>query len=278
MDLTPFQKLLVARVFREKPASRALFEDFVSNQLRLGDCRMSADEIDAADKSDASFQRSAAIAEEHEVAREIPVTDEMKAAGAQELKVRISGCLISPEYWAAKVYRAMAAVAPTSFEPTDHDIRHLAIAMLAGAQDCAFAEAVIMFGRQPEHRQQMNLKAARAAFDHPGYLPSIAAARQDVANQTERRLNAWGKHADHIRVDRDNAQEMSERLTIENADLRDKLARKSEAAMRVSDDKDATIAALRAQLAAFVDPGPEPSKPNPFRDFLGDPRRIGGMS
>lgn len=134
MDLTPFQKLLVARVFREQPASRALFEDFVSNQLRLGDCRMSADEIDATDKSDASFQRSAAIAEAHEhemvlngthpryigyggegralhvePAPEIPVTAEMIVAGKEA--ARVIGVAKGSDQLSV-VYRAMAAVAP----------------------------------------------------------------------------------------------------------------------------------------------------------------------
>lgn len=217
MDLTPFQKLLVARVFREQPASRALFEDFVSNQLRLGDCRMSADEIDATDKSDASFQRSAAIAEAHE--------HEMVLNGTHP---RYSGypvddCALDVE---------MAPEIPVTDEMSD--------AALLAFDSC---EGTIRASLEASYR-------------------AMAAVAPKPAWHSE----STGNHSYLV-------------------DLRDKLARKSEAAMRVSDDKDATIAALRAQIAAFTVQnvrsvaGEEvTATPSPFRDFLGDPRRIGGMS
>lgn len=162
----------------------------------------------------------------------------------------------------------MNTSADAPFEPTEHDIRHLAIAMLAGAQDCSFNEAAKRFGRMSKGQQDKCLRASRAAFAHPGYLPSIVSQRRDM-NQQARQI----------------ARETSEK---ENPMWAQYLAAK-----RRITELSAENDALKAQVAAFTASSPPASDtPLPERRPDGtlkpaskpwsasvpnsDPRRIGG--
>lgn len=188
---------------------------------------------------------------------EIAVTQEMIAAGVQELLVA-QGCVISESYWAEKIYRAMAALAPITSEPTDADVESLAICLLAGLRDCSFTEAKSQF--EAHHRVRM-LRAARAAFDHPGYLPSIKAARQDVANHRKALVSAPPQP--DFRAERDNLLEVAidqatqiNALEGEKAALIAKDNLQHEFNISLADkniSKDAKIAALEAERnAAFA--------------------------
>lgn len=230
---------------------------------------------------------------------DIPVTGKMRLSGMNAaLKSRIGKADAGS---VEAIYRAMAAVAPNTFEPTDADVKHLAIAMLAGANDCSFSEAVTMFNRMDAKKTEMNIRAARAAFDHPGYLPSIRAARQDVANQRKALVSAppqpdWKGERDNLlelAIDQANqinaleAERNAAFATLETARLCVEALRDAAAA------KDTEIDTLKAQLAAFTAADPQPAVPDPpIRrpdgtlapqpkpwsppKHGGDPRRIGG--
>lgn len=149
----------------------------------------------------------------------------------------------------------MNTSADAPFEPTHYDIQHLAVAMLAGVEDCSFNEAAKRYGWMSKGQQIKCLRASGAAFAHPGYLPSIVSQRRDMMHQA-----------------RQIARETSEKeKTVMWAQYL--------AAKRRITELSAENDALKAQIAAFTAssvPPPEPSKPNPFRDFNGDRRRVGG--
>lgn len=114
---------------------------------------------------------------------EIVITDEMAAAGidtACDLSVGLSRLSSSS---ASAIYRAMAKLDParqSSFTPTDDDVLSLATALYANALDVTFATAKARLTPGTTKERDYWHKAARIAFDHPGYLPSIKAARQDA--------------------------------------------------------------------------------------------------
>lgn len=223
---------------------------------------------------------------------DIPVTGKMRLSGMNAaLKSRIGK---ADGGSVEAIYRAMAAVAPNTFEPTDADVKHLAIAMLAGANDCSFSEAVTMFNRMDAKRIEMSLRAARAAFDHPGYIPSIKAARQDVANQRKALVSAPPQP--DFRAERDNLLELAidqatqiNALEAENARLKEdgglapvvvigldtadgpdrayeqawvraeSLWEETKRAASLEIERDT----LKAQLAAFTAADPQPAVPDP---------------
>ncbi len=242
----------------------------------------------------------------------------------------------------------MAAIERTDpFEPTDADIDNLAVCLMAAWQDICFSTAlgILEIGGDLADRWR---RVARAAFDHPGYLPSIEAARntpltrydistgervlvtQAHVSGMERALNslcmerdeAWGARdalAEQVAIlDRGRAEVFAEieRCHAEIAALQahkvayfehinvqaelfqtacDKIATKDAriaelksrlACEQTESDKDADKAANAGPVggvwpAGAAKPLPDsasesPRAHNPFRDFGGDRRRIGG--
>lgn len=120
-------------------------------------------------------------------------------------------------------------------------------------------------------------KAARDDFEHSDidaiYRAMHALAPVELVSEGERQAVK----------ERDEANVRNAKLSEANIELMKIVERQAIALgdmCNVVASKEARITELKEELvsrpAAFVDPGPEPLKHNPFREFPSDRRRIGG--
>lgn len=226
------------------------------------------------------------------VAPQVEVTPEMAAA------VEEFNCYFEadpPVFFGIvkDIYRAMHAAAPSIsvFTPTEADVESLATALAASSLDLTFSAATRWLAKDTSRSHWITL--ARVAFDHPGYLPSIVAARRDAnesraAEVAQLRAERDQAYAD-MRHRLDEHEKVMEIVSALDAEVA-KLTQERDSALEVmatmadsqklQQDIELTLRAeltrahdLLAQRPATV---PETPKPADFtRDFSGDLRRMG---
>jgi hypothetical protein len=189
-----------------------------------------------------------------------------------------------------------APAVPGAFEPTDEDVKHLAVALLANLWDTTFRDASERFTFLPEEGVARWLGIARTAFAHPGYLPSIERARSE-ANQS-RAVEVAELRAEIARltgrisvlkqtVDNQHSAD-TERVTQFNVVCRERDDAKAYAqtiegslnrALHDLGNALAEVHDMKKQMAAFTAANVSPRDPkpgtNPFRGFPRDPRLMG---
>lgn len=136
-------------------------------------------------------------------------------------------------------------------EPSDADVDSMAVCLMAAERDCTFREASAVFDEWIDARRVLVRRQAEAALAHMGYLPTVVQLRAEknnlaqIALQQANRINAKDSEIIMLRAERDLWKGLHSDLV--------------------------------AKFSATV-PTPEP-KPapehDPFRNFSGDPRRLG---
>lgn len=179
---------------------------------------------------------------------EIPVTPEMIAAASEWLKNE-GGGFLWPPIAIADFYRAMAALAPPHRSPRPECMTDWVPAELYG---------------------------------------SVVAERDDARTESDQLINAMRDNAVVPFFEYDNeisclVKELDEAIAKFRGLAIDRdiiLGQLRDAADQLA-AKDARVAELKSELAlrsaAFVDPAPDTAKPSPFREFRGDPRRMGPL-
>lgn len=111
------------------------------------------------------------------------------------------------------------------WEPSEGDITSLAIALRAGYVNTSFKEMNEAYGYIRTGFALCWERAARAAFEHCGYLPSIVRSRREFVRTAEK-LAFWVKELrGELKAERDKAEaaevriQALQKLAVQNAEL-----------------------------------------------------------
>lgn len=114
----------------------------------------------------------------------------------------------------------------TSFEPSEADIRDMAIMLHCGFEDSTYARSKEYFGDEgPQHPWT---RMAELVFEHPGYIPTVLKARLESNRWAENLADILDRNAayyDQLSNRNSELGATNERLTDENAALKRELAR-----------------------------------------------------
>jgi len=192
------------------------------------------------------------------VGPEIPVTPEMIEAGG-----RLTGDPLNVE----DVYRAMRALEPHQFSPTDEDRHDLAVFLEAMFADCTYGEIA-----RREVPDQAFARMADQIFEHAWYTPSVVEVRT-AAREAQATLNHGlavlrGQYADL----RNALMRVNDGDSV--ADIHDRAQQVARDILAGSVTKDDRVVVQEALKKAPKDPTAPPMASGSL-ERKGDQRRVG---
>lgn len=197
-------------------------------------------------------------------APEIPVNAAM--IHAADALIHRAGYGHAPEDLLCRIYRGMAALAPTTITVVTEDVLGQ---RNAAWERLAFLEAEckrLADGPPAQHPPEF---VAKVLMDREGRTDRMALARLTEVIRCAR-LDGRKQARDEAHA----AAEMIDRLTDSNCSLAATNERLRDENAALTSEKNALADRLTPFLASQVETKPKPLVHDPFRDFTGDPRRV----